>query len=187
MTEERARVEAEMVMVGAVAATVDAAGDSYAERRARFEALREAHASSESEFEQRVAKRMGAWSSGLFLDDGELEGRQDAKGRPLLPEDNYGLERWFRLVKGHARRVHGRAHAGVALVQRGATLLPTLDAHALHSGPFRADDLRPHLDAPEPEVQREARHRAVVMRRARSEKGRPVLLAELQQRYAALP
>lgn len=187
MTQERARVEAEMEVVRAVAATVDAAGAPYVERRASFEALRAMHGASTSEFEQQVAKRMDAWSSGLFVDDGEAESRQDAYGRPFLPEDNYGLERWFRLAKGHARRIHGRAHAGVALVQQGATLLPTLDAHALHSGPFCADDLRPHLHAPEPQEQRDARHRAVVMRRARSEKGRPVLLAELQKRYAALP
>lgn len=187
MTMERTRVEAEMVTVRAVAATVDAAGGPYAERRESFEALREAQARSTSEFAQRVAKRMGAWASGLFVDDGEAEGRWDGFGRPFLPEDNYELERWFRLAKGHARRVHGRAHAGIAVVQQGATLLPTLDAHALHSGPFCADDLRPHLHAPEPAVQRNARHRAIVMRRARSEKGRPVLLAELQARHATLP
>lgn len=186
MKRERARVEAEMVVVRAVATTVDAAGDPYAERRTRFKTLREMHARSESEFEQRIAKQMAAWEGGLFLDDGEAEGRYDGFGRHFLPENNYALERWFRLPKGHARRIHGHAHAGVTLVQRGATLLPTLDAHELHSAPFCADDLRPYLRAPEPAVQGEARHRARVMRQARSEKGRRALLDALQKRHAAM-
>jgi hypothetical protein len=114
------------------------------------------------------------------------ERRIDTKGRPYLPEDNYGIERSFRTPKGHARHVHGRAHVGVALVQRGATLVPTLDAHVLHSAPFTHDDLRPFYRALEPPSQTAVRRRATLMRRGRSEKQRPLLLTQLQERYAGL-
>ena len=45
---------------------------------------------------------------------------------------------------------------------------------------------RVYLHAPEPAAQRETRRRAHVMSRARSEKGRTVLFAELEARHAAL-
>lgn len=184
--EDRAPVVAEMALVRAVAATVDAAGDSYDERLAQFDQLLAEHAASKTEIGQRLARQMMNWKPGLFVGDGTAERRVDRTGRPYLPEDNYGLERSFRLPKGHARHVHGRAHAGVALVQRGATLLPTLDAHALHSAPFTHDDLRPYLGAREPAPQTDVRRRAHLMRRARSEKQRPLLLTQLQERYAAI-
>lgn len=183
---DRATVVAEMALVRAVAATVDAAGAPYDERLAQFDVLLAQHAASKTEVDQRLAKRMTSWKPGLFVGDGAAERRVDPTGRPYLPEDNYGIERSFRLPKGHARHVHGRAHAGVALVQRGATLLPTLDAHALHSAPFTHDDLRPYLGAREPALQTDVRRRAHVMRRARSEKQRPLLLTQLQERYKAL-
>ena len=43
--------------------------------------------------------------------------------------DNLDLERWFRLPKGHERRIHGHRHAGVRIVQEGPTLVHALDAH----------------------------------------------------------
>ena len=184
--EDRAQVAAEMALVGAVAATVDAAGDPYEVRMAQFDALRAQHATSGTEVGQRLAKRMTSWRVGLFLGDGAAERRVDTAGRPFLPEDNYGLERAFRLPKGHARHVHGRAHAGVALVQRGATLVPTLDAHVIHRAPFTHDDLRPFFGALEPASQIDVRRRAYVMRRARSERQRPLLLEQLQERYTAM-
>ena len=184
--EDRAPVVAEMALVRAVAATVDAAGDSYDERLAQFDLLLAEHAASKTETGQRLARQMTNWKPGLFVGDGTAERLVDRAGRPYLPEDNYGIERSFRLPKGHARRVHGRAHAGVALVQRGATLLPTLDAHAIHSAPFTHEDLRPYLGAPEPAHKIDVRRRAHVMRRARSEKQRPLLLTQLQERYEAL-
>ena len=52
------------------------------------------------------------------------------------PGDNLDLERWFRLPKGHERRIHGRCHAGVRIVQEGATMMLALDAHRHHSQPF---------------------------------------------------
>lgn len=184
--EERAQIVAEMALVRAVATTIDAAGDGYDERLARFDVLLQEYADSATEEGQRLARRMLNWKPGLFLGDGTAERQMERSGRPYLPEDNYGIERSFRLPKGHARHVHGRAHAGVVLVQRGATLLPALDAHVLHSAPFTHDDLRPYFDALEPVVQKDVRRRAHVMRKARSEKQRPRLLEQLGKRYEAL-
>src|SRR5437588_7191392 len=81
----------------------------------------------------------------------------------ILPIDNDELERWFRKPKGHARRVHGRRHAGVRIVQEGPTLLPTLNAHETHPKPFTAAELLPFSQAAEPEGQREAiQHRKIM-------------------------
>ena len=103
------------------------------------------------------------------------------------PWDNLDLERWFRLPKGHERRIHGRKHAGVRLVQEGATLMPTLDAHKDRDEPFQAEELLGYKDAKPPSQEQEARHRRKVMRRARSKKQRPILLAELERRYLDAP
>ena len=99
--------------------------------------------------------------------------------------DNLELERWFRLPKGHERRIHGRKHAGVRLVQEGATLMPTLDAHKDREEPMKVEELLGYKDAKPPEQELEAMHRRKVMRRARSKKQRPLLLAELERRYLA--
>src|SRR5690349_23678262 len=85
-------------------------------------------------------------------------------------QDNLDLERWFRLPKGHERRIHGRRHAGVRIVQEGPTLVLALDAHVAHPGPFTAEDLLPYRTAREPACQREALHRRKIMRKARSRK-----------------
>jgi hypothetical protein len=97
--------------------------------------------------------------------------------------DNLELERWFRLPKGHERRIHGHRHAGVRIVQEGPTLLPALDAHVTHPGRFDAADLLPYRSAAEPECQRQAIDRRKVMRKARSKAKRPQLLAELERQY----
>jgi hypothetical protein len=70
--------------------------------------------------------------------------------------DNLELERWFRLPKGHERRIHGRKHAGVRLVQQGATLLPALDAHQGREAPFAAAELLGYRDAQPPQQEHEA-------------------------------
>ena len=58
-----------------------------------------------------------------------------------------------------------------------------LDAHSAHPGPFTVDDLLPYRTAREPPCQTEARDRRTIMRKARSKKQRPLLLAELERRY----
>ena len=92
--------------------------------------------------------------------------------------DNLDLARWFRLPKSHERRIHGHRHAGVRIVQEGATLVLVLDAHMGHAGPFTAAELVPYRSAQEPECQRQAMDRRKVMRKARSKKKRKELLAE---------
>ena len=74
---------------------------------------------------------MAAFVAGLFA-GGDLAG---------VPLDNLDLERWFRLPKGHERRIHGHRHAGVRLVQEGATLMPVLDAHRGRAVPYTATEL----------------------------------------------
>ena len=99
--------------------------------------------------------------------------------------DNLDLERWFRLPKGHERRIHGHRHAGVRIVQEGATMMLALDAHVTHPGVFDVDELLPYRSAREPECQRQAISRRKIMRKARSKTKRPKLLAELERRYLA--
>jgi hypothetical protein len=93
----------------------------------------------------------------------------------------------FRLPKSHERRIHGHRHAGVRIVQEGPTLVHALDAHASHPEPFIAEDLLPYRVARPPTSQTEAVNRRTIMRKARSKKNRPVLLAELERRYRELP
>lgn len=107
-----------------------------------------------------------------------------AGGDDTLPSDNLDLERWFRLPKRHERRIHGHAHAGVRIVYEGPTLLPTLDAHRRHPEPFTADEQAPSRHAAVPACQRDAESRRKIMRRARSRKQRPILLADLERRYS---
>ena len=155
-------------MLRAVSAALEQGGRA-GERR--FELLEEELAGRRDPAYRHMARVMGAWSGGLFA------------GPEGLPADNLDLERWFRLPKGHERRVHGHAHAGVRLVQEGPTLLPALDAHALHPQPFEAGSLLPFKDAQAPACQREAMRRRRVMRRARSKSHRKKLLRELEQQY----
>src|SRR5439155_8734060 len=110
-----------------------------------------------------MAAVMLSFLAGLFVGEEEYEAIRD----------NLDLERWFRLPKGHERRIHGHRHAGIRLVLDGATLLPALDAHAAHPGPFTVDDLLAYRSAREPPCQAEARNRRTIMRKARSKKQRP--------------
>ena len=124
-----------------------------------------------------MAALMISFLAGLFVGDGKFE----------EIKDNLDLERWFRLPKSHERRIHGHRHAGVRIVQDGPTLVLALDAHLAHPGPFTAEELVPYRAAPAPACQREALNRRKVMRKARSKKQRPILLAELERRYRDAP
>jgi hypothetical protein len=93
-----------------------------------------------------MAGLMERFSKGLFV----------TKDNPDLPRDNLDLERFFKVPKGHERKIHGRRHAGIRIVVEGATLIPTLDAHLLHSGLFRSKDLIPYAKAEIPRAQKEA-------------------------------
>jgi hypothetical protein len=124
---------------------------------------------------QQMGRVMARFKSGLFA----------GGGRGDWPRDNLDLERWFRLPKGHERRIHGRCHAGVRIVQEGATMTLALDAHRQHPQPFTEKELRPYRDAQVSDSQKEVIHRRMVMRAARSTKKRAGLLRKLEKQYAA--
>lgn len=168
MKPELAKLRRNRTILRAVAATLEQGGQRGARR---FEDLQEELAGKQHPVLQQMARAMAAWSPGLFV------------GPADLPEDNLDLERWFRLPKGHERRIHGHAHAGVRLVQEGPTLIPALDAHALHPEPFDVVALLPFQEAEVPASQVQALHRRRIMRRARSPSQRRKLLRELEKQY----
>ena len=143
------------------------------EREVRFRLLQEAWQSSADPVYQHFAKMMGSFQPGLFV------GGEAAD----FPEDNLDLERWFKHPKGHERRIHGRRHAGVRLVQQGPTFMLALDAHGHHEGPLTVDALQPYGHSRVPASQQQAVERGKIMRQARSRKKRHDLLADLEQRY----
>ncbi len=151
--------------------------DSEAERPEKFQALIDRFEQEEDPIRQHMADVMKSFMPGLFVgEDTFIEIR-----------DNLDLERFFRLPKSHERKIHGHHHAGVRIVQDGPALVLALDAHASHPGPFTVDDLMPYRMAQIPPCQSEARHRRRIMRKARSKKKRPILLAELERRYRETP
>ncbi len=143
------------------------------EREVRFILLEEAWQSSADPVHQHFAKMLSSFEPGLFV------GGEAAD----FPADNLDLERWFKRPKGHERRIHGRRHAGIRIVQQGPTLMLALDAHVHHDGPFTADDLQPYGHARVPASQQQAVERGKIMRKARSYKKRHDLLADLERRY----
>jgi hypothetical protein len=143
------------------------------EREAQFVSLWQEWEASVDPIHQQFAKVMSSFEPGLFV------GGEGAD----FPEDNVDLERWFKRPKGHERRIHGRRHAGVRLVQQGPTLMLALDAHVHHHGPFTVDDLEPYRHSRVPASQQEAIERGQIMRKARSRKTRHVLLADLEKQY----
>lgn len=143
------------------------------EREGQFVLLREAWQSSADPMHQQFAQVMSSFQPGLFV------GGEAAD----FPEDNLDLERWFKHPKGHERRIHGRRHAGVRIVQQGPTLMLALDAHIHHDGPFTVNDLQPYGHSRVPASQQQAVARGKIMRKARSRKQRCDLLADLEKRY----
>lgn len=174
--EAQDELRPQVEQIQAVANTLDPAQGSPEHRRREFEELRRNFSQQPDSFAQHLARLMLSFLPGLFL------GPADE-----LPRDNLDLERWFRQPKGHERRIHGRCHAGVRLVHEGPTLACALDAHLHHLGPFTATELAPYHSAKPPPSQEAALARHRIMRRARSTKRRPALLAELEQRYRDLP
>ena len=124
-----------------------------------------------------MAQVMISFLAGLFVGEGTFEAIRD----------NLDLERWFRLPKSHERRIHGHRHAGIRIVLEGPTLVHALDAHAAHPEPFTVEDLLPYRAAREPPCQEQALNRRKIMRKARSQKKRPLLLADLERRYREVP
>ena len=162
----------------AIAGTLKLSDESTGqEREAQFVSLRQAWEASADPIQQQLAKVMSSFQPGLFV------GGEAAD----FPEDNLDLERWFKHPKGHERRIHGRRHAGVRIVQEGPTLMLALDAHVHHNGPFTVDDLQPYGHSRVPASQQQAVERGKIMRKARSRKKRHDLLADLEKRYLSSP
>ena len=156
-----------------VAATLEPGRDAIVRRQEKFEALIERFERAGDPVRGHMARVMIGFRAGLFVGGVRFEAIRD----------NLDLERWFRLPKSHERRIHGHRHAGVRIVQDGPTLLLALDAHVAHPEPFTAEELLPYRTARLPVCQRQALRRRKVMRKARSKKKRPLLLAELERRY----
>jgi hypothetical protein len=173
--ETQKQVEAYVETIGYVDAALDPASNSWATRKRIYQAIGNGLVDEEDPICQQMGRLMASFKKGLFV----------GGGRSDLPRDNLELERWFRLPKGHERRIHGRCHAGVRIVQEGATMLLALDAHRHHPQPFTEQELRPYRDAVAPESQKEAIRRRKVMRTARSTTKRGTLLRHLEARYAA--
>ena len=164
-------------VIAEVAATLEPGIEDVTEREEKFEALIDRFEATEDPIRHGMATVMLSFLAGLFVGGQEYEGIRD----------NLDLERWFRLPKGHERRIHGRRHVGVRIVVTGPTLVHALDAHAAHPEPFTADDLLPYRAAREPPCQTQALNRRKIMRKARSKKQRPALLADLERRYRDSP
>ena len=160
-----------------VDATLDPATGRCAKRKRLFAALQHNLLHDDDSIRQQMGRVMASFRPGLFA----------GGGRGDWPRDNLDLERWFRLPKGHERRIHGRCHAGVRIVQEGATMTLALDAHRHHPQSFSEEELRPYRNAEVPSSQKEVIHRRKVMRAARSTKKRAGLLRKLEKRYAASP
>lgn len=177
VAEEQKQIKEHVQEVKRVEATLDPSKGGSKQRKKRFQRLRRRLKRSGDPVRMQMAVVMAAFMMGLFA------------GRDVDQEivDNLELERWFRLPKGHERRIHGRKHAGVRLVQEGATLMPVLDAHKGREGPYQAEELMGYKEARPPKEEQEALRRRKVMRRARSKKRRPALLAELEHRYLSAP
>jgi hypothetical protein len=158
-----------------VAATLDPTAKTSARRQSDFDAILARLDGDSDPIHGQMAGLMQSFRAGLSA-GGEIVDQV---------HDNLDLERWFRLPKGHERRIHGHRHAGVRIVQEGPTLVHALDAHHTHPEPFGVDDLLPYRWARAPACQCQAIHRRKVMRKARSKTKRPKLLAELERRYQA--
>jgi hypothetical protein len=158
VVDTQKQVAAYVETIRKVDAALDPAADSWVQRKRIFGALERELLAEEDSICQQMGRVMASFKPGLFA----------GGGRADLPRDNLDLERWFRLPKGHERRIHGRCHAGVRIVHEGATMLLALDAHRHHPKPFTEEELRPYRQATAPESQKEAIRRRKVMRTARS-------------------
>jgi hypothetical protein len=175
--EQQAVIRDYVKVIASVAATLEPGTGDCTERQERFEGLIEGFEGTEDPIRHHMATVMLNFLDGLFVGEETFEEIRD----------NLELERWFRLPKGHERRIHGHRHAGIRLVLEGPTLVHALNAHEGHPEPFTVGDLGPYRTAREPTCQAGARERRKVMRKARSKTKRPLLLAELEQRYRNSP
>jgi len=172
---EQERIRRQVETIAEVAATLDPGTSQCVRREADYQKILARIEDDGDAVHEHMAKLMTGFRVGLFAGG-------DAMARV---QDNLDLERWFRIPKSHERRIHGRRHAGVRIVQEGPTMVLALDAHQAHSGSFTVEDLFAYRQAREPACQRQAMGRRKIMRKARSKTKRPKLLAELERQYLA--
>ena len=98
---DRGRLQADVLLVREIAATVKISEGSKEARRAEFEALQQQCEASYNARHRSMGALMGRWMSGLFVGE-------KLAGTPM-PLDNYDLERWFKLPKQHARHTPSSA------------------------------------------------------------------------------
>jgi hypothetical protein len=163
--------------IAEVAATLEPGTQTCAERQQKFEALVDRFKNRKAAIYQQMAQVMTSFLAGLFVGEDTFASLND----------NLDLERWFRIPKSHERRIHGHRHAGIRIVLEGPTLVHALDAHAAHPQPFTVEELLSYRTAKEPPCQTQALYRRKIMRKARSKKKRPILLADLERRYRESP
>ena len=104
-----------------IAATLEPGGKDCADRKKKLEELIDEFKPAEDPVRQHMVKVMISLLAGLFVGENKFE----------EIKDNLDLERWFRLPKSHERRIHGHRHAGVRIVQEGATMVHLLRSRLL--------------------------------------------------------
>jgi hypothetical protein len=155
-----------------IQATRGADGGTWAARQALLQVWQEQCRASDDPLRPHRGQVRARCAPGLLVGGEEAD----------VPTANLDWERWLRQPKGHEHCLPSHRHAGGWLVPEGPTLLMALDAPIAPPEPCTAADVWPYRPSPVPACQRQARHRRVMMRRARSKKKRPLLLAELERR-----
>jgi hypothetical protein len=176
VTDDLKRIPGYVADMRAIQATIDPKQGSIRTRQQRFDRLVAQLAADRDEIRRQMAGTMERFRPGLFAGGAKLD----------LLKDNMDLERWFRLPKSHARKIHGRQHAGTRIVVEGPSLALALDAHRGHRKPFTEDELRPYFGARPDPNQHEAAARRRLMAKARSREGLPELLADLEAQSQGL-
>jgi len=127
------------------------------------------------------------WGRDRVRSDARPEPKRPDRGRYRATLDTHGL---LRLHNGEPRYLEVDSPRCLA-EQPGAVYRLPLTATPRETdedrNPFTADDLLPYRTVEEPACQREAIERRKVMRKARSKKMRPILLADLERRYRESP
>jgi hypothetical protein len=160
---QQEQIQEQVKAISEVARTLEKGAGALRQRRRNYQRLQRAYQNKGEEFSAHLARVMRSWGGGLFVSVRGKKGQEP-------PQDNLELERWFRTPKRHERRIHGRRHAGMRIVQEGPTLLLVLNAHEAHPQPFTAENLLPYRHAQDPADQVQAIYRRKVMRKARSPK-----------------
>lgn len=140
---EQKEVEKYAKEIKKVENTLDSEKGKLKNRLAKFRRLKLRFMNADDLIKNQMSKIMHSFEAGLFVGDDNFS----------IPKDNLDLERWFKKPKGHERKIHGRKHVGMRIVNEGPTLLPALDAHLLRDEPFTYQDLLPYVYAKPPESQ----------------------------------